>query len=169
MFIFIFRDSFPCPNLTYNIETHSGSSNGGFLYFTAESHYYYLTNLSAGDDQISEQFKFTRNSDGTFSIYNIMVKIDFPLFNTSFIYQLLLQEKYLHTNTDSSRVEFTANKDNAGKFVLFFHPQNHHIGLLVDICTMDGYFLHMDNAGYVVAYSRTPPAPTDKFMITPEF
>jgi hypothetical protein len=74
----------------------------------------------------------------------------------------------LHTNTafDSSRVECTANKDNAGKFVLFFHQQNHHIGLLVDICSLAGYFLCMDNEGYIVANSRTPPAPTDKFMIT---
>jgi hypothetical protein len=77
-----------------------------------------------------------------------------------------VQEKYLHTNTDSSRVEFTANKNNAGKFVLILHQQNNHIGLLVDICTLDGYFLCMDNEGYVVANSRTPPAPTDKFMIT---
>jgi hypothetical protein len=75
----------------------------------------------------------------------------------------------LQTNTTSSKVEFTANKENAGKFVLFFHQQDHHIGLSVDISTMDGYFLCMDDNGYVVANSRTPPAPTDKFMISPEF
>jgi hypothetical protein len=150
---------FPLRYLYYLIETHSGSSNGEFLYLSAESQDYYLR--SSPGDQFPG-FVFTKNTDGTF-----MVKIYFPpLFNTFFIYQLSSEEKYLHTNTNTSRVEFTANKDNAGKFVLFFHQQDHHIGLLVDISTLDGYFLCIDNDNYVVANSRTPPALTDKFMIT---
>jgi hypothetical protein len=82
--------------------------------------------------------------------------------------QVRERKKYLHTNTDSSRVEFTGNKDNVGKFVLFFHQQSQRIGLVVDISTLNGYFLCMDSDGYVVANSRTPPAPTDKFMIIPQ-
>jgi hypothetical protein len=71
----------------------------------------------------------------------------------------------LKINTHSSRIEFTANKDNADKFVLFFHQQNQQqqAGLLVDISSLTGSFLHVDNANYVMANSHTP----HKFLIIP--
>jgi hypothetical protein len=71
----------------------------------------------------------------------------------------------LIANTRSSRVTFSANdEDSAGQFVLFFHPQNEHAGLMVDISTLAGSFLCMrDN--YVMANSRIPP--DDKFVIIP--
>jgi hypothetical protein len=52
------------------------------------------------------------------------------------------------------------------KFVLFFHQQNQHAGLLVDISTLAGSFLWVDNDGYVVATLHTPPA-AHKFLIIP--
>jgi hypothetical protein len=67
--------------------------------------------------------------------------------------------------TKSSRVCFVRNNGNAEKFVLFFHEQNQQTGLLVDICTLGGYFLLLDNNNKLVANSRTPPA--DKFLIIP--
>jgi hypothetical protein len=72
----------------------------------------------------------------------------------------------MQTNTNSSRVTFSATH-NVGQFVIFFHPQNKQAGLSVDISTLDGYFLSMDNDDYVVANSRTPPADMNKFMIMP--
>jgi hypothetical protein len=71
----------------------------------------------------------------------------------------------LQTDTHSSRVALTANYFNAEKFVLFFH-QNQQAGISVDISTLVGYFLCMDNDNtHIVANSRTPPA--DKFRIIP--
>jgi hypothetical protein len=52
------------------------------------------------------------------------------------------------------------------KFVLFFHQQNQHAGLLVDISTLAGSFLWVDNDGYLVATLHTPPA-AHKFLIIP--
>jgi hypothetical protein len=79
------------------------------------------------------------------------------------------QEKYLQTNTRSSRVGFTANSGSGEKFVLFFHQQNKHAGILVDISTLAGSFLcmdmEMDDNNFVVANSQTPPA--NKFLIVP--
>jgi hypothetical protein len=75
------------------------------------------------------------------------------------------QEQYLQINDRSSRVEFTGNKGNAGKFVFFYHQQNQHAAISVDISTLDGYFLCLDNYNQVVANSHTPPA--DKFLIIP--
>jgi hypothetical protein len=80
----------------------------------------------------------------------------------------LPQGKYLQTQTSSnySRVIFSAiDEDSAGQFVLFFHPQKEPAGLLVDISSLSGSFLHMDNFDFVVANSRTPPA--NKFLIIP--
>jgi hypothetical protein len=75
----------------------------------------------------------------------------------------------LNTQTSSnySRVTFSAtNKDSADEFVLFFHQQNQHSGLLVDISSLDGYFLYRDNDdNCVVANSSNPPA--NKFLIIP--
>jgi hypothetical protein len=81
-----------------------------------------------------------------------------------------LQRKYLQTQPYSyySRVEFSANnEESAEEFVLFFHPQNQQAGLLVDIGTLAGYFLCMDNDGYVVADSHNHNPPADKFLIVP--
>jgi hypothetical protein len=50
--------------------------------------------------------------------------------------------------------------------VLFFHPQNQQPAISVDISTLAGYFLCVeDNDNFIVANSRTPPA--DKFLIIP--
>jgi hypothetical protein len=65
----------------------------------------------------------------------------------------------------NSRIGYIHNKSNAEKFVLFFHQQNQHAGLLVDISTLAGNFLCIDNENYLAANSRTPPA--DKFLIIP--
>jgi hypothetical protein len=81
------------------------------------------------------------------------------------MYQLSSQEKYLPTHARSPSLEFTANKGTAAKFVLFFHQQNQHAAISVDISTLDGYFFCLDNDGYVEANSRTPPA--HKFLIVP--
>jgi hypothetical protein len=68
--------------------------------------------------------------------------------------------------TNSSRFGTDNNNKGTGaKFVLFFHQQNQKAGLLVDICTLAGYFLCVDNDNFVVATSRTAPA--DKFLIIP--
>jgi hypothetical protein len=74
----------------------------------------------------------------------------------------LPQGKYLKTDTDSSKVHFTGN---AEKFVLFFHQQNQKAGISVDISTLAGYFLLLNNNNKLMANSRTPPA--DKFLIIP--
>jgi hypothetical protein len=74
----------------------------------------------------------------------------------------------LNTQTSPyySRVHFSAtNKDSADQFVILFHQQNQHPGLLVDICTLDGLFLHMGNENCIVANSSK--APTYKFLIIP--
>jgi hypothetical protein len=71
----------------------------------------------------------------------------------------------LQINTRSSSVEFTGNKKNAGKFVLFFHQQNQQPGISVDISTLAGYFLCFDKDNNLVANSQTPPV--DKFLIIP--
>jgi hypothetical protein len=65
-------------------------------------------------------------------------------------------------STNSSKVNFS---DNAEKFVLFFHQQNQKAGISVDISTLAGYFLLLDNDNNLVANSRTAPA--DKFLIIP--
>jgi hypothetical protein len=80
----------------------------------------------------------------------------------------LSQEKYLGTHTGiSSRVHFSADdKRSAGEFVLFFHQQNQQSGLLVEISSLDGSFLHMENKNnyrYIVADSNIVPA--NKFLI----
>jgi hypothetical protein len=73
----------------------------------------------------------------------------------------------MKTDTNSSKVGFvsTGNDDNAEKFVLFFHEQNQQAGISVDISTLSGYFLLLDNNNKLVANSRTPPA--DKFLLVP--
>jgi hypothetical protein len=80
-----------------------------------------------------------------------------------------LQRKYLKTQTSSkySMVIFSAtDKDSADEFVLFFHQQSQHSGLLVDISSLDGYFLYRDkDNNCVVANSSDPPA--NKFLIIP--
>jgi hypothetical protein len=65
---FYSRECFPCPALSYCIETQSGLSNGELLYLSAESHDYYLRSSAGG--QLLELFDFTKNSDGTFTIYS---------------------------------------------------------------------------------------------------
>jgi hypothetical protein len=65
----------------------------------------------------------------------------------------------------STRVQLVGIKNYAEKFVLFFHQQNQQAGISVDISTLGGSFLCMDNNNYVVANSRTPP--TNKFLIVP--
>jgi hypothetical protein len=54
-------------------------------------------------------------------------------------------------------VIFSADEDSAEEFVLFFHPQNQHAGLLVNISSLAGSFLHMDYENCIV----------DKFLIVP--
>jgi hypothetical protein len=70
----------------------------------------------------------------------------------------------LQIDTKSSRVYFGGYGCNAEKFVLF-HQQNQQSGFLVDIGTLAGSFLCLDNAGYVASNSRTAPA--NKFLILP--
>jgi hypothetical protein len=58
------------------------------------------------------------------------------------------------------------DEDSAGQFVLFFHPQNKQAGLSVDISTLAGSFLLMDNdENFVVANSSEAPYP--KFLLIP--
>jgi hypothetical protein len=58
------------------------------------------------------------------------------------------------------------NEDSAGQFVLFFHPQNKQAGLSVDISTLAGSFLLMDNdENFVVANSSEAPYP--KLLLIP--
>jgi hypothetical protein len=65
-----------------------------------------------------------------------------------------------------SRVIFSAtDEDSAEEFVLFFHQQNQQAGLSVDIGSLAGIFLHMDNTNFIVANSSN--APDDKFLIVP--
>jgi murein tripeptide amidase MpaA len=72
----------------------------------------------------------------------------------------------LQTNANSSRVTFFANdEESAGEFVLFFHQQNQQSGLLVDICSLAGLFLHMDYGNFIAANSSKAPA--EKFLIIP--
>jgi hypothetical protein len=78
----------------------------------------------------------------------------------------LPQGKYLQTDDRSSSVYFAGHNGNSEKFVLFFQQQKQQAGLLVDICSMAGYFLCMDNHEVLTnSYSHTPPA--DKFLIIP--
>jgi hypothetical protein len=71
----------------------------------------------------------------------------------------------LQTDTYSSRVTYTRNHNDgsAEKFVLVLDLENQKAGLLVDISTLAGSFLGMDNENYFVANSPTP----HKFLITP--
>jgi hypothetical protein len=64
-------------------------------------------------------------------------------------------------------VEFTHSIENADKFVLFFHQQNQQLqpGFSVDISTLAGYFLSVNDNNFIVANSHIPPA--DKFLIIP--
>jgi hypothetical protein len=69
-------------------------------------------------------------------------------------------------SSNYSRVHFSAtDEDSAGQFVLFFHQQNRKTGLSVDISTLAGSFLHMNNENCIVANSSK--APYDKFLIVP--
>ena len=77
----------------------------------------------------------------------------------------LSQQRYLQRLVPTQKFRFSANDGSAGKFVLFYHQQNQQPGLLVDISTLDGYFLSLDDNNNVVANSRTPPA--NKFLIIP--
>jgi hypothetical protein len=70
----------------------------------------------------------------------------------------------LKTDTKSSKVVF-AKGGNAEKFVFFYHPQNQQPAISVDISTLAGSFLCVDNNNFVMANSRTPP--TNKFLIVP--
>jgi hypothetical protein len=74
----------------------------------------------------------------------------------------------LQTTTNSARVHFSATDENsAGQFVFFFHPQNKKPGLSVDISTLAGSFLNLDedNEDFVVANSSEAPYP--KLLIIP--
>jgi uncharacterized membrane protein len=71
----------------------------------------------------------------------------------------------LQTHSKSSKVVFACDGGNAEKFVLFNNPQNQQPAISVDICTLAGSFLCVDNNNFVVANSRTPP--DDKFLIIP--
>jgi hypothetical protein len=76
------------------------------------------------------------------------------------------QKKYLLTNANSSRVHFSANhEDNAGQFVFFFHPQNKKPGLSVDISTLAGSFLNLEEDNFIMANSSEAPYP--KLLIIP--
>jgi hypothetical protein len=57
-----FRKSFPSPGLSYYIKTQSGLQNGQFLYDSVGSL------RSSANDSYRKEFKFTKNTDGTFSI-----------------------------------------------------------------------------------------------------
>jgi hypothetical protein len=82
----------------------------------------------------------------------------------------LSQERSLKRETDtySSGLYFPSNDEgSAEKFVLFFHQQQkQQAGISVDIRTLAGHFLCMDNDNkYVVANSAEEPY--DKFLIVP--
>jgi hypothetical protein len=65
-------------------------------------------------------------------------------------------------------VTFSATDEgNAGQFVLVFHPQNQKSGLSVDIRSVAGTFLYVEDndKNYIVADSSEAPA--DKFLIVP--
>jgi hypothetical protein len=106
---------------------------------------------------------------GTYSIHSID-KVYYLLQVKPCIFQFknilyLLQGGYLQTQTSPNFSKVTFTDQHPGKFVLFFHPQNQHAGLLVDISSPAGYFLCMEDDNYVAANTRI--SPTNKFLIVP--
>jgi hypothetical protein len=72
----------------------------------------------------------------------------------------------MQNSSNYSRVHVSAiDEQSAGEFVLFFHPQNRQAGLMVDISSLAGSFLHIDNENFIVEDSSEAPYP--KFLLIP--